>query len=65
MSSAGSRVNRIRNNENGRAISGYVGFGFKGKIRKCQCGKFVVMKNVTDMTNPNYGKKLWGCRHSF
>ena len=62
MSSAGSRVNRRSNNENGRAISGSVSSGFKGQIRKCQCGDFLVMKTVTDMTNLNYGKKFWGCR---
>jgi len=59
MSSAGSRVNRRSNNENGRAIYGSVSSGFKGQIRKCQCGEFLVMKTVTDMTNLNYGKKFW------
>jgi len=63
MSSAGSRVNRRSNNENGRAISGSVGFGFRGQIRKCQCGQFLAMKTVTDMINLSYRKKFWGCRN--
>ncbi|AES80176.1 hypothetical protein MTR_7g077640 [Medicago truncatula] len=50
MSSAGSRFNRRNNNECGRAMSG-------------SCGEFVVLKTITEITNPNCGKKFWGCRN--
>lgn len=44
-------------------MSGSVSSGFRRQIRKCQCGEFVVLKTVTEITNPNYGKKFWGCRN--
>jgi hypothetical protein len=67
MSSATSRFNRRSSNEFGfkseRGLSGSVGSGVRRRIRKCSCGEFLVLRTVTDESNPNYGEKFWGCRN--
>ena len=30
-------------------------------FRECRCGEKQVLRNVTDVSNPNFGKKFWGC----
>ncbi|RHN41090.1 putative transcription factor GRF family [Medicago truncatula] len=30
-------------------------------FRECGCGEKQVLRTVTDVSNPNYGKKFWGC----
>jgi len=67
MSSATSRFNRRSNNEVGlkseRGLSRSVGSGVRRRIRKCSCGEFLVLRTITDESNPRYGEKFWGCRN--
>jgi hypothetical protein len=30
-------------------------------FRECRCGEKQVLRTVTDVSNPNFGKKFWGC----
>ena len=31
--------------------------------KECGCKDIEVLKTVTDVMNPNYGKQFWGCRN--
>ena len=30
---------------------------------ECRCGEETVIRTVTDNTNPNYGRRFWGCKN--
>lgn len=70
MSTASARVSRSnqpRNNGSGgiwvHENSGSVGSSIRRRNRNCGCGEPPVLRTITDMTNPHYGQKFWGCRN--
>jgi len=43
---------------------GYVGSSLRRRVvGECRCGETPVIRTVTNNTNPNCGKKFWGCKN--
>jgi hypothetical protein len=43
---------------------GYVGSSLRRRfVTECRCGEETVIRTVTDNTNPNCGKRFWGCKN--
>ncbi|KEH19683.1 GRF zinc finger protein [Medicago truncatula] len=32
-------------------------------VAQCRCGEETVIRTITDNTNPNCGRRFWGCRN--
>ena len=46
----------------GRSSNGYVGSNLKRRVAtECRCGDESVIRTVMDSSNPNCGRKFWGC----
>jgi hypothetical protein len=45
-------------------LVGSVGSSFRRRsVTECRCGEETVIRTVTDNTNPNCGKRFWGCKN--